>query len=47
VTVRCAASEAALVNNREMPDKFADPVRALVGELARLGDGLIWTIGHS
>jgi hypothetical protein len=24
-----------------------DPVRALVGELARLGDGLIWTIGHS
>ena len=23
VTVRCAASEAALVNNREMPDKFA------------------------
>jgi len=23
VTVRCAVSEAALVNNREMPDKFA------------------------
>jgi len=39
VTVRCAASEAALVNNREMPDKFAalDTRPTLAGQ--RLSQG--------